>query len=125
MHLPEAPERRMAGGGAAADRCSRGAGSLARPAHSVTPAAPQALRPATGPGREGPPGGQTLHIRPGPCYLGSGQTAPSLVSAGDPGGDPGLEPVGGGGSGARHPNMAREGERHSCGAARGERPGAI
>lgn len=123
--FPRLGEHRMAGGGAAADRCSPGAGSLAHPEHSVTLAAPQPLRQATGRGREGPTSGQTLHIRPGPCYLGSGQASPSLVSAGDPGGDPGLELVGGGGSSAQHPNMAREGERHSCGAARGERPRAI
>ena len=123
--FPRLREHRMPGGGAAADRCSPGAGSLAHPEHSVTLAAPQPLRQATGRGREGRTSGQTLHIRPGPCYLGSGQASPSLVSAGDPGGDPGLELVGGGGSSARHPNMAREGERHSCGAARGERPRAI
>lgn len=123
--FPRLGEHRMAGGGAAADRCSPGAGSLVHPEHSVTLAAPQPLRQATGRGREGPTSGQTLHIRPGPCYLGSGQASPSLVSAGDPGGDPGLELVGGGGSSAQHPNMAREGERHSCGAARGERPRAI
>lgn len=78
----------------------------ARPARSVTLAAPQPLRQATGRGRAGPTAGQTLHIRPCPRYLGSGQASPSLVSAGDPGGDPGLELVGGGGSSARHPNMA-------------------
>lgn len=73
-------------------------------------------------GGGGRPAGETLHIRPGPRYLGLGQAAPSLVSAGDPGGDPGREPAGGGGSSAQHPNMAREGERHSCGAARGGAP---
>lgn len=125
---PRPSARPAAGVGAGRRRrtgAARGAGALAHAAHAVTLAAPQALRRAAARGREGPTSGETLHIRPGPRYLGSGQAAPSLVSAGDPGGDPGREPAGGGGSSARHPNMAREGKRHSCGAARGERPRAI
>lgn len=116
------------GWGRLSDRCSSGsAGAHTDPlARAVTLAPPHPLGRATGPGRGGGgggrPAGETLHIRPGPRYLGLGQAAPSLVSAGDPGGGPGREPAGGGGSSAQHPNMAREGERHSCGAARGGAP---
>lgn len=105
-HLPEAPRAPTGRGRGGCGQVQPGRRLTAHPAHSVTLAAPQPLRQATGRGRAGPTAGQTLHIRPGPCYLGSGQTSPSLVSAGDPGGDPGLELVGGGGSSARHPNMA-------------------
>lgn len=128
----EAPS--AAPGASRADGVGRPVGQVQAPgaqAHArthwraVTLAPPCPLGRATGPGRGGRPAGETLHIRPGPRYLGSGQAAPSLVSAGDPGGGPGREPAGGGGSSVQHPNMAREGERHSCGAARGGRPRAI
>lgn len=79
------------------------AGSAARahPQARGDPRPTPSPRGATGPGREGPPGPGTLHIRPGLRYLGSSQAAPSLVSAGDPGGGPGREPAG---EGALAPN---------------------
>lgn len=92
-----------------------------RPVRSErTGAAPgsQAHSPLGRVGR-GRPARETLHIRPGPRYLGPGQAAPSLVSIGAPGGGPGREPAGGGVSSVQHPNMARQGERHSCGPAWG------
>lgn len=94
----------------------RRAGAQARPlAHAVTLAAPRPSGGQLSRAGKGRPAGETRHIRPGPRYLGPGQAAPSLVSIGDPAGGPGHELAGGGVSSAQHPNMAREGERHSCG----------
>lgn len=116
------------GWGRLSDRCSSGsAGAHTDPlARAVTLAPPHPLGRATGPGRGGVgvadrPGRRSIY---GPARVTWAWARPLLLwsAQGTRAGGPGREPAGGGGSSAQHPNMAREGERHSCGAARGGAP---